>query len=120
MITFQATKHQQLWVAMKSEWHLVRKFGIHNTKLYLLHSVLHDMSDIFNLCYACDYDNKVANHHNERHSCKYCPIHIDYYNNVCSVLHQMSSAVRDNDRGTYEQLCEKMAAANIRPNVPYE
>ena len=120
MITFQATKHQQLWTAMKSEWHLVRKFGITNTKLYLLHSVLHDPDDIFNSCYACDYDAKVAKQRDEPYACKYCPIYVPYYNNICSLLHQLSSAVKENDRDTYEQLCKRMATANIKPNIQCE
>lgn len=117
-VKFQATKHQKLWKAMRNSWYLVKKFGITDTKIYLRRSLLNDTTDIFNSCYACEYDVTVATQRNERHLCKYCPIYIDRCDTICSVLFQLSLAINDNNRLMYERMCIEMADAPIKANIP--
>ena len=119
-IKFQATKHQKLWKAMRNSWYLVKKFGITDTKIYLRRSILQDYTDIFNSCYACEYDLQVAKSKKEHHSCKYCPIHITRCGNVHSTLFQMSVAIQSDNPELYKRMCLDMANSPVKLRVEFE
>lgn len=120
IMKFQATKHHQLWMAMKNSWHLVQRFGLTDTKIHIRRSLLNDTEDILNSCYACEYDHQVATQRGEQHRCRYCPIYVDRCDVLCSVLFQMTLAIKNKDEHQYQRLCVEMANAPMKLNVDWE
>ena len=119
-IKFQATKHQKLWKAMRNSWYLVKKFGTTDTKLYLCRSLLNDKTDLFNACYACEYDRQIAKSKGEKPICKYCPIIMENCRSDNSILFQLSLVINEGNRFAYEKLCTEMANAPIKSTVKYD